>query len=66
MRIEPREGLVIPAIALITRALACTRAAEQTHDRAHPPQNSDGEVKGAEPLLDVNVDHRLATARSDE
>src|ERR1700682_4489101 len=47
------------------RALARTRAAEQTYDR-RLCRKPDLEVKGPEPLLDVNGYHRLATARSGE
>src|SRR6266516_3241424 len=47
------------------RALACTRAAEQAHDR-RLCRKRDVKVKGPEPPLDVNGYHRLAIARSDE
>ncbi len=63
MRMWPRAGVVIPAMALITLVLPAPERPKRPTIGASAA-NVDGEVKCAELLLDVNVDHRRASARS--
>ena len=58
MRIEPRRGLAMPAIALTTLVLPAPERPNRPDDR-RVGARTHREVKRAEPLLDVNVDHRV-------
>ena len=62
IRMQPRSGLVIPAIALITLVLPAPERPNKPDDR-RLGRKFDGEAERAQLLLDVNVDHRACSSR---
>ena len=62
MRIEPRRGVAMPAIALMTLVLPEPERPKSPTIGASA-ENLTSRSKGAELLLDVNVDHRRCDSR---
>ena len=55
--IRPLSGRTNPAITLMIEGLACSRAAKQCGETA-PAAEMDVELEGAEPVLDIDLEHR--------